>query len=319
MKLPLLYLLLFCLLLSCAKEQKKEAQGPLNTPAMKTQALLLVQDKAYDNEAKSVVSHDYSKLQSLIVPENLAPQNKWIMFEGPVLENQQIAYRFYGDHRHRSDIYAKSVDKLVMDTVSWDYHKIQNWGSDVLKVGNSLGIGSPAIWYEDSLFSFSNYEDKEIKVDIAGGASAKVSFIFKGLTFGEHSLDVIHEWEIRGKGFHTSNTIRILDGELPEGAYFASGIVKHLKDLHTDTQLDHFLAYTWGKQGFHKKNLGMAVMVENEYQPEQIPDPLSHAFIFKNAPKELTYYFLANWEPGNQGAKNKEAFKEIILASLKEI
>lgn len=316
MKLPIVYPLIFIFLISCVKQQEKQAAPESLASAQKSQAILKVQDKAYDNDAKSEVTHAYKDLQELEVPENLAPQNKWVMFEGPVLENNQIAYRFYGDHRHRSDIYAKSVNKLVMDTVGWDYHKIQNWGSDVLKVGNSLGIGSPAIWYKDSIYSFSAYDHKEIKVDIEGGEKAKFSFIFKGLKIAEHSLDIVHEWEIMEDGFHTTNHVKVQNGQLPEGAYFATGIVKHLEKLYSEESSGHLYAYSWGKQGFHKKNLGMAVAMENSYGPEQIEDPLSHAFIFKNAPQEVKYYFLANWEIGNQGAKSAADFKEIILASL---
>lgn len=278
----------------------------------KTQALLLTQPFEFDPSDKEKVTGDYVAQTKIMVPSNLATQSKWIMFEGPVLENDKIAYRFYVDTRHRFDIYAKSVPDLVMDTVSWNYHDIMNWGSDVLKVGNSLGIGSPAIWYQDSLYTLSKSDKKEVEVLENGLNKSTIRTTFIGLEFGNQKIDLIQDWSIQAGNHHSTIRLEVLNGKLPNNAYFATGIVKHLDDVKTGQSNSNFYAYTWGEQSFHHEKLGMGVFANQKYQPEMIADNLSHTYIFKNAPTSVVYAFLAGWERGSQPIKEEMEFKKIV-------
>ncbi len=282
------------------------------TVTKRTQALLLTQNFSFDENQIDTVSGPYLAQNRLVIPPNLAPQNKWIMFEGPVLENDVIAYRFYADSRHRFDIYAKSVPDLVMDTVSWNYHDIMNWGSDVLKVENSLGIGSPAIWYQDSLYTLSDSDEKVIEIIENGDEAALIRTTFKGLAIGSEKFDLIQDWHIEAGEAWSTIQLEVVNGSLPEGMFFATGIVKHLPEVTTGTAGNAFYAYTWGNQSFHHENLGMGIVAPQASQPEAVTDDLSHAYLFRQPRQKVAYAFLAAWERGNSGVKDDAGMKKLI-------
>ncbi len=278
----------------------------------KVQALLLRQPNAFEASNKNRLSGPYQPVQKIEVPHDLTPQNKWVMFEGPVLENDLIAYRFYMDSRHRFDIYGKRVADLVMDTVSWNYHDIMDWGSDILKVGNSLGMGSPAIWYQDSVYTLSQSEQKIVEITHQSHDFANIRTTFKGLEVAGHRFDLIQDWSIKAGEAWCEIKLEVINGRLPEGMHFATGIVKHLEDCKTQTHNRQLAAYTWGEQSFHHENMGMAVVIPAHFQPEKVKDADSHTFIMKNAVDKAHYRFLAAWERDLTGVKDLEAFVELV-------
>ena len=80
-------------------------------------------------------------------------------------ENDKIGFRSYWDKRNGKDIWGKTTNKMVMDSVGLpntpSYHEIQTWGSDILKVGNSLGAGALAMKKDGKLGSFGRYKKSE--------------------------------------------------------------------------------------------------------------------------------------------------------------
>jgi hypothetical protein len=314
----LLLWLLIAAQFSCAPPPAEEGNQTAETAAtQKTQALLLTQDFPFDPADKDKVTGDYVAQTRIVVPSNLATQSKWIMFEGPVLENDLIAYRYYADSRHRFDIYGKTVTDLVMDTVSWQYHDIMNWGSDVLKVGNSLGLGSPAIWYQDSLYTLSECTAKTIEVIENGDDRSLIRTTFAGLKIGEETLDLIQDWSLDAGVSWSEIHLYLKNGTLPEGMFFATGFVKHLPELTIGNTDTYAYLMNWGEQSFHHENMGMAVLAEKVYQPVSIEDEWSHVYIFEKAPQEIRYRFLAAWERDNSGVKDAEGFRHLVEQSGK--
>lgn len=285
----------------------------------KTQALLLTQPFDYDNSDKNKITGDYIAQTRLEVPQNLAPQNKWVMFEGPVLENDLIAYRFYMDSRHRNDIYGKRVNNLVMDTVSWQYHDIMDWGSDILKVGDALGIGSPAIWYLDSLYTLSDCTEKIVEITENGDTRSSIRTTFKGLKIKDQTIDLVQDWSIQAGLPWCEVQLKVINGNLPAGMSFATGIVKHLEDYVEQTSNGFRYAFTWGKQSFHQENLGMGIIMSEDLQPEKMPNQLSHVYVFNNSGNAINYYFLAAWERDVIGIKDAAGFKKLIEQACKDL
>ena len=308
--------LLLCLsvlaMWACTNTPAEPEEEPTATAGKQTQALLLTQDFAYDPTDKNKVTGDYVAQSKIVVPAELATQSKWIMFEGPVLENDLIAYRYYADSRHRFDIYGKTVPELVMDTVSWQYHDIMDWGSDILKVGNSLGLGSPAIWFQDSLFTLSNCAEKTIEIVEDSDQRSMIRTTFTGLQIGEETFNVIQDWSLAAGQIWSEIELRVLNGNLPDGMYFATGIVKHLPTIESGEYGDYFYLMNWGKQSFHEENMGMAIVAEQAFGPNPVADELSHAITFQDAPQEVRYRFLAAWERDRSGAKDAASFANVV-------
>jgi hypothetical protein len=288
-----------------------------STSVKKTQALLLTQPFDFDPADKNKVTGPYKVNTKITIPNNLATQSKWIMFEGPVLENDVIAYRFYADSRHRFDIYAKTVPDLVMDTVGWKYHDIMDWGSDVLKVGNSLGLGSPAIWYKDSLYTLSDASEKTIEVLENGDQQSVLRTTFKGLKIVDQEFDLIQDWSIQAGKPWSEIHLKVVNGKLPDGMQFATGIVKHLPDVDAGETTDYRYLSNWGIQSYHKENMGMAILAKKTFDPVLVADELSHAFAFKNAESEVRYRFLAAWERDMSQVKDAKGFTALVEISGK--
>jgi hypothetical protein len=313
----LMIVLCICsLCISCKQASSSAYNGVVITKEKKTQALLLTQDMAFDADNKDRVVGDYVQQQKVEIPTKLTPQNKWMMFEGPVLENELVAYRYYADSRHRFDIYGKTVSDLVMDTVSWDYHNIMDWGSDILKVGNSLGLGSPAIWHKDSLYTLSDCTSKVIEIIENGNDRSMIRTSFSGLSIDEHTFDLVQDWSIESGQPWSEITLKVAGGSLPKGMKFATGIVKHLPEIIQGESNGTFYALNWGKQSFHNENMGMAIVASKSYAPTHVNDDLSHTFIFDKAETQVSYRFLSAWERDANKVHNSSEFEMLVEASI---
>ncbi|MEM6378792.1 MAG: DUF4861 family protein [Bacteroidota bacterium] len=306
---------LTCFCLACqSQNEPSEETVTAESPTAQAQVILKTQTVPFNPEEKSAITTEYEHTKKLEVPTNLVPQNAWVMFEGPVLENELIAYRFYVDTRHRSDIYGKKVNDMVMDTVSWKYHDIMDWGSDILKVGNSLGIGSPAIYYQDEVISFSDHGVKTAEVIANKGPEAAVRFTFNDLKVGEATLTVEQDWSLKVGQPHATVSVRIKEGQLPEGARFATGIVKHLDQATSGTQDGKFYLYTWGQQSYHEQVMGMGILAAEGSGPEIIEDELSHLVVFNDATDQVDYQFMAAWVEDVMQIKDAPAFQTKLVS-----
>lgn len=311
------FVLVFAVLSGCGQtfdtstDSEPEPQVyPLEAP--KTQALLMTQKAAFDVADKNKVDGAYQLREMITVPADLTPQNKWIMFEGPVLENDKVAYRYYADSRHRFDIYGKKVSDLVMDTVSWKYHDIMDWGSDILKVGNSLGMGSPAIYYQGKVYALENADKKTIEVIENGTYRSMIRTVWTGLMIGDKKMNIVQDWSIEAGNYYSTIDLSVQDGQLPEGMHFATGIVSHLPEVISGTANGYDYLMNWGTQSYHEEQLGMAVMAKSEYDPKAVEDELSHLLVFENAPQKASYRFMAVWEQDQSGTKNAVDFKAMV-------
>lgn len=295
-------------------EESTESQVTTKTADL-TQALLLVQEAPFDVNDKNKVDGAYQPNQKITVPADLTPQNKWIMFEGPVLENDKVAYRYYADSRHRFDIYGKKVSDLVMDTVSWKYHAIMDWGSDILKVGSSLGMGSPAIYFEDKVYALEEAEKKTIEVLKTGGNKSVIRTVWTGLMIAGQKMNVVQDWSISAGDYFSTIDLSVEGGQLPEGMHFATGIVSHLPEATSGSANGYAYLMNWGKQSFHEEQLGMAVMAKDEYGPKAVEDELSHLLVFENAPEKVSYRFMAVWEQDQSNTKDAAGFAAMVEAA----
>ncbi|MEM1359919.1 MAG: DUF4861 family protein [Bacteroidota bacterium] len=319
---PLLLCCLVVMLWACNSSSVETEPAPPPPPPpvqdKQTQALLLKQDFPFDPADKNKVTGDYVAQAKIVVPADLATQSKWIMFEGPVLENDRIAYRYYADSRHRFDIYGKTVADLVMDTVSWQYHDIMNWGSDILKVGNSLGLGSPAIWYQDSLYTLSVCAEKTIEVVEDGAQRSMIRTTFTDLQIAEDTFTVVQDWSLNAGQSWSEITLRVVNGVLPDGMAFATGIVKHLPTAVNGHSDDYFYLMNWGEQSFHQENMGMAILAKQTYQPVTVADERSHALAFQDAKQTVSYRFMAAWERDLTEVKKEEDFLRLVKNATQE-
>ena len=293
------------------------------TPAVR--AHLLLQPGEYDPSDPQRITGAYARADRLAVPTALAPQNKYVMFEGPTLENDVIAFRFYADARHRADVYGKRVPDLVLDTVGWDYHEVRDWGADVLKVGESLGIGAPAILHEGALRPLSEADVKTIHVVRTGGDTARVRFRWRGLRVGDARVDVEQDWWTVPGVYWAQVDLRVTGGEWPAGARWATGIVRHdAAGAPATGATAAGCAYvaTWGPQSDQGDDLGLGVVALAPAESVGLPGggPVaerSHVLAFGGgAPGEgVSYRMVAGWGRGHAGLRDAGAFAEVVTGA----
>ncbi len=275
------------------------------------------QPQPFDPMNPKKVTGPYQDIKTLEIPQGIS-NNNWVRFEGPVWENELIAYRFYSDTRHRFDIFGKRTAALVMDTVKGDYHEIEKWGTDVLKVGEGLGMGSPAFFVGDSALAFTRWSEKKVEVLESGPTVARIRIIFKGLETGRGRIDLENTIEFRPGSRWTKVSMRVLAGDA-KSLLFCTGIGKSpaVKTYATGRQGDYTFGYTFGKQSYHNQELGMAIAASKLYKPAPGADRLNHLLILvpdKNG--AVSYNFLAAWEMDASSASALRTFQRLVKKEL---
>lgn len=218
--------------------------------------------------------------------------------EGPAWENDIVGFRNYYDARNGMDIFGKRTTEMVLHKAGiegQDYHSLDEWGMDVLKVNNSLGAGAIAIGYNDEIYRIGLSKEAGFRLVTQGPLRTIFELWHKEVTAGDRNYDVIQQITIQaGEHFYRSKvTIPNLKGD--EVLY--TGIV----DLHNLPQIELEnngvkISATLGKQGTIKEILGMGLLIPDQY------------FIkYKTAPKEgngVTYTHLAELKfDSNNSAK----------------
>src|SRR5690606_2644891 len=73
--------------------------------------------------------------------------------DGPSWENDKVGFRHYLDGRNSKDVFGKKVSYMspsdvginAQGAVEDNYHVMEDWGRDIMPVGNSVGIGGIAL------------------------------------------------------------------------------------------------------------------------------------------------------------------------------
>lgn len=279
----------------------------------RTQAVLAVRQDGRFEDGIYVDGTDYVRVSAIEVPVEQAQDSDWAMYEGPVWESDLIGWRYYLDDRNRIDIFGKKTSELVLHERHPDYHSISDWGADILKVGESLGIGSPAIETENGPRVIDNAVSKRVDVVVNGPLRSIIRTTYNGWMAGDASLDVVSELENRAGQRWTEQRIN-LAGDTA-GVVMLTGIVKHPEapGLVSGDEDEIFFAYTYGAQTDQGHGLGMAVLVPSDYAPGLgNPDSLTHLIRMTPSQGSVEYRFLASWEMEPDAPANARAFEAMV-------
>lgn len=99
---------------------------------------------------REYVGGEFKNVDFLRVPAEHKDHSWFIRYEGPGWESDKVGYRFYLDQRNATDVFGKKASDMVLQHIGLDgfdsYHHMQSWGMDVMKVGKSLGLGTPGMY-----------------------------------------------------------------------------------------------------------------------------------------------------------------------------
>ena len=270
--------------------------------------------------------HEVSSLERLpgVDTKLTSPE---LQMEGPTWENERVAFRNYFDQRNGMDIFGKRVQRMVLDQVGApgepSYHDLQEWGQDILKVGNSLGAGAIALQIGDSLYR------------IAPGSNGTSSILYEGPLQSSVRLEFA-DWKVSDRVYHVTHDITIQSGTryyvssvkvdgLIGDENLVAGIVNMDSDsLYSFSGQSEVAFGTFDDQAHSGEKLGMAIALNKQDLIQSFATPDSGAGItqtygvsmkIKNA-APVNFRFYACWEYEDKAFSSYEGFANFIQADL---
>ncbi len=269
----------------------------------------------------------FMDVDSAKVPSDHAAHDALYRIEGPGWESDLITYRFYLDSRNRNDIFGKKVNELILQKVGVNdlvsnsqetYTKMLDWGMDIFKVGESLGIGSIGIWYGNKVYSVSKTDSIITIISTNGPIRSDVFTKYYGWQVGKEKYNLFSNLSISAGSRLTETDLKLTEGE----AEFCTGLAKHfdcefLKSSNQDSGWGYIALY--GKQSLSGDNLGIAVFYKNANLIKSTEDKDSYIVVLKPTNGKLQYYFAAAWEEEPNGIKNKDEFQSYLNETTGEL
>jgi len=282
----------------------------------------------------------YQRVKEEIMPaETSADPKKTVLsyqMEGPGWENDKVAFRSYFDYRNGKDIFGKIIPDLCLDSIgtSGDYHQMQYWGMDVLKVGNSLGAGALAVLEDNKLFRLGKADEIRYQLVSTGAIRSVIRLHYKGWQYAGNQIDVTHQISIyAGKYAYRSDvTLSGFEGNKE----LVTGIVTmKLKDTPVFEENDAFaILATHDKQSEQTPEpdyLGMGLLVpkksflgknnapvKEKWEGDEVVNTY-YARLKAEANTPTTFYFYAGWEKTNPNFVSKDAFISLLKADAEKL
>ena len=267
----------------------------------------------------------FQNFDSLKVPLNHTDHDALFKYEGPGWESDKVGYRYYIDWRNRIDIFGKKTNDLVLKNVGVNdiyakddsYHNMQNWGMDIFKVGNTLGIGSYGMMISDSIYMVSKRDSIMCKISSNGPVSSTITTHFFGWQVENGKYNLRSDLSITSGSRLTKSELRISDNP----ANMITGLAKDVNGEFFEKKGDKTWSYfaVYGKQSLAGDNLGIALFYNNNEKLEFKETNDSYVVVLKPNSGKIIYYFCAAWEKEPEGIKTKEEFKSYIDKTLDKL
>ncbi len=258
----------------------------------------------------------------LKTPPQYTDHSEFIRFEGPGWESDRVGYRLYLDWRNGLDIFGKKVNEMVLQSVGLDgyesYHEMSDWGMDILKVGDALGIGSIGIWEKEKVERVSKTDSVICSVTANGPVYSSLRIQYLGWQTNSGKYDVTSELSIAAASRLTKHNITV-NKDIPN---LCTGIVKSegikiIKSKNTESDWAYLASY--GNQSIIGDKLGMAIIYRKKGGVKITEDDLNNVVVLKTENGQLTYYFLAAWEQEAEGIKSEEEFTRYLEGVTEEL
>ena len=264
-------------------------------------------------------------VDSTTVPRDHFAHDALYRIEGPGWESDKIVYRYYLDSRNRDDIFGKKKDELVLqklgvnDLVSnsmESYTKMLDWGMDIFKVGESLGIGSIAMWHDSKAITVSNVRKVKCYIAEDGPILSGIYTKYLGWKVGKDEYDLYSHLSISGGSRLTKVDLTLRGNQ----ADLCTGLAKHedCDFMRSSSAPGGTWAYIaiYGKQSLSGDNLGIAVFYRTADRVSVTEDSLSRIVVLRPQDGRLTYYFGAAWQQEPGGIKNEKDFRAYLEQTL---
>ncbi len=253
----------------------------------------------------------FENVRFLRVPPEHTDHSWFIRYEGPGWESDRVGYRFYLDWRNAIDMFGKKIPDMVLQDVGQDgfdsYHAMSGWGQDVLKVGESLGLGTLAMWMNGRAERVADTDSVFCEITSNGPVSSSIRTRYSGWKIGGKKYRLTSDLSISAGERLTKHSVTI-DGNPPN---LCTGIVRMDSTVVLSGPSEGGWSYlaTWGRQSLAGDSLGLAVFFRNGDRIQMAKDKHSHVVVLKPGGGELTYYLAGCWEQEPAGIRTLAAFR----------
>jgi hypothetical protein len=280
-------------------------------------------DVYYDGRFRGNAFVNVTKIK---VPSIHTDHDALFKYEGPGWESEKVGYRFYLDWRNAIDIFGKEKYQLILanvgihDTVAKDdsYHSMQEWGMDIFKVGNSLGIGSMGMWDDGKVNMVSKTDSIFCEISQNGPIKSEVKTNYYGWKVGKKKFNLESKLSITAGSRLSKNEINISD----DPSNVVTGLAKYTGTQFFKSDISGEWSYIalFGNQTLvsAEDKLGIAVFYKTKNLLELDEDDLSYIVKLKTENGKIDYYFCAAWEQEENAIKNLDEFK-IYLSETQQL
>lgn len=274
---------------------------------------------------KKFNGNGFQNFTKVLVPKIHTDHDALFKYEGPGWESEKVGYRFYLDWRNATDIFGKKVNELVLSKVGNkdvtaiedSYHNMLDWGMDIFKVGNSLGIGSIGMVEKGKIEMVHKTNEITCEITENGPIFSQVKTSYYGWIVGEKKYDLVSNLSINAGSRITNVNLTINNG----AKNITTGLAKHPDTdfIKSKQNSDWQYIALYGKQTLNNDNAGIVLFYKNSDLISQGEDELNYYVSLKPKNSKVNYAFAAAWELEPNGVKNKADFEKYINDELTKL
>ncbi len=179
-------------------------------------------------------------------------------------ESNRAAYRFYWG---QLEAFGKLDERLIMSafTADYGYHEMQDWGMDILHVGEASGLGGISLWEGEKRISTVNPAGKggnqyTRKVIAAGPVRSIARVDITGIGPSEATYSVRLIMSAFTNNIYSRQDI-VIQSSAGGSVVYSPGIEKLAEETWSMDQEKGYLA-TWGKGAPGAGDIGLALVFD---------------------------------------------------------
>jgi hypothetical protein len=284
--------------------------------------------------------HSYQEVDQYFAPSCADSFKIIAQGESVSWENDKMGFRNYFDCRNVKDLFGKLKPGLIIDKIHTpeipDYHKLSDWGMDILHCGSSTGSGGLALLEKDSLYRLGSTDVYEYQKVAEGPVRSVFDLKYSGWHVADQNLSAVERISIYpGKYWFQSDVI--VSGFSGEKQIVTGIVTSMLKNEPVDFEAnaDYRSIATLDKQSLNNDELGMAVLLKKDETTKvartsnidfyslgyKTVDEKKFSIVISqmyyiaqkiNADVPARHYFFAVWGLENEKWKSMDNFKTYI-------
>jgi len=274
-----------------------------------------------DWQESTYVGGGFKNVDHVTTPPQYTDHSEYLRYEGPGIESELVGYRVYLDWRNGFDIFGKKQPRLVLQDVGQDgydsYHEMSDWGADILKVGQSLGMGGYGFWDGVKTVLVSDVAERSTTIRSDGPVHSSLDIDYKDWNIGTDTVDLKATLSMQAGS-------PMVEVDLTSSSpldNIAIGIVAHpdteliIGDLDVTGEAWSYMA-SYGQQTLFDDNLGMVVLFKKRDLVKQARDENSYVLVMRPRGNNLSYVFGALWSGQQGGVQSREDLIDYLAAEV---